>query len=184
MDIAIIDYNAGNTQSVKEAVRRCGFRASVTSDWERIRKADRVIFPGVGHAASAWSYLKQSRLDKLLPNLTQPVLGICLGLQLLCSASEEAEKTGIGVFAVQVKRFPGGLKVPHMGWNTLDVPGDRCSNPYPPAAMFTSCTATMLKSVPRPMRSVTTACVSAPGFRRTTSMLFNFIRRKAEPWGS
>ena len=121
MDIAIIDYNAGNTQSVKEAVRRCGFRASVTSDRERIRKADRVIFPGVGHAASAWSYLKQSRLDTLLPNLTQPVLGICLGLQLLCSASEEAEKTGIGVFAVQVKRFPGGLKVPHMGWNTLDA---------------------------------------------------------------
>ena len=121
MDIVIIDYNAGNTQSVKEAVRRCGFQASVTSDRERIRQADRVIFPGVGHAASAWYYLKQSRLDKLLPNLTQPVLGICLGLQLLCSASEEAENTGIGVFSVQVKRFPGGLKVPHMGWNTLNA---------------------------------------------------------------
>jgi glutamine amidotransferase len=119
MDIVIIDYNAGNTQSVKEAVRRCGFQAFVTSDRERIRKADRIIFPGVGHAGTAWWYLKQNRLDKLLPDLTQPVLGICLGLQLLCSASEEAKNTGIGIFAVQVKRFPGGLKVPHMGWNTL-----------------------------------------------------------------
>ena len=121
MDIAVIDYNAGNTQSVEEAVRRCGFRASVTSDRDRIRRADRVIFPGVGHAASAWSCLKQSGLDTLLPKLTQPVLGICLGLQLLCSASEEAENTEAGVFPVLVKRFPGGLKIPHMGWNALNA---------------------------------------------------------------
>ena len=117
--IAIIQYNAGNIRSVQNALDRLGVDCILTNDPELIRKADKVIFPGVGEASSAMAYLKTKGLDALIPNLKQPVLGICLGQQLLCSYSEENDTPCLGVFEVQVKRFPPQDLVPHMGWNNL-----------------------------------------------------------------
>ncbi len=117
---AIVKYNAGNIRSVELAFERLGKKAIVTDDGETLRNADRVIFPGVGEASSAMNYLQLKGLDKLLPTLTQPVLGICLGMQLLCQHSEEADTQCLGVFDHEVKKFIGSSKIPHMGWNTIE----------------------------------------------------------------
>jgi len=117
--IAILKYNAGNTQSVENAIRRLGYDCVVTDDVQLLQSADKVIFPGVGEAASAMAYLRAKGLDKIIRELTQPVLGICLGLQLMCRYSEEGATTGLGIFDVDVKKFPPKDKVPHMGWNTI-----------------------------------------------------------------
>ena len=105
--------------SVQLALKRLGYNSVVTGDEAEIRKADRVIFPGVGEALTTMNFLKEKGLDRLLLDLTQPVLGICLGLQLMCEHSEEGDTPCIGVFSNKVRRFPPGLNVPHMGWNTL-----------------------------------------------------------------
>ncbi len=121
MNITIIKYNAGNVQSVVYALERLGVTPTLTDDQAAIRAADKVIFPGVGEASSTMRYLRQHGLDQLIPRLTQPVLGICLGMQLMCSHSEENDTECLGLFSEEVKRFPkGALKVPHMGWNQLD----------------------------------------------------------------
>lgn len=121
MKVAVIKYNAGNIRSVDHALKRVGVEAIVTDDHEAILSADRVIFPGVGEAASTMKYLKERELDSLLKSLTSPVLGICLGQQLMCSWSEEGDTECIGIFDQPVRHFPDkGLKVPHMGWNSLD----------------------------------------------------------------
>ncbi|MEY3678638.1 MAG: imidazole glycerol phosphate synthase subunit HisH [Bacteroidota bacterium] len=117
--IAIIKYNAGNIRSVQNALERLGTSSILTDDPEEISAAEKVIFPGVGEASSAMNYLKNKKLDLLIPSLTQPVLGICLGLQLLCKHSEENDTTCLGVFENEVKKFPPLDLVPHMGWNTL-----------------------------------------------------------------
>lgn len=117
--IAIIKYNAGNTQSVENAVRRLGYDCVITDDASEITIADKVIFPGVGEAASAMKYLKYKNLDTLIPDLKQPVLGICLGMQLMCRFSEEGNTQGLSVFDIEVRKFPPAEKVPHVGWNTL-----------------------------------------------------------------
>lgn len=117
--IAIIKYNAGNITSVKNAIERLGFECMVTDDEQQIRNADKVIFPGVGEANSAMNYLKERGLDKLIKSLTQPVLGICLGQQLMCKFSEEGSTNCLGIFDIQVKKFPATDIVPHMGWNNL-----------------------------------------------------------------
>lgn len=117
--IAIIKYNAGNITSVKNAIERLGFKCVVTDDERQIRSADKVIFPGVGEASSAMNYLRERQLDQLITSLTQPVLGICLGQQLLCNFSEEGNTHCLGIFEVQVKKFPATETVPHMGWNSL-----------------------------------------------------------------
>ncbi|WP_339696264.1 imidazole glycerol phosphate synthase subunit HisH [uncultured Marixanthomonas sp.] len=119
MNIVIIDYGAGNIKSLQFAIERLGFNAILSSNEEEIKTADKVIFPGVGHADSAMKMLKETGLDKLIPNLKQPVLGICLGMQLLCNSSEEGNTKGLGVFNLDVKRFSNTLKVPQMGWNTI-----------------------------------------------------------------
>lgn len=125
MKIVIIKYNAGNIESVGNALLRLGVNAEITADHETIRQADKVIFPGVGEASSTMTYLRQTNLDKLIVSLKQPVLGICLGLQLMCAHSEEGDTTCLGIFDEKVKRFvpdPGQeyiTKVPHMGWNSL-----------------------------------------------------------------
>ena len=121
MKVAIIKYNAGNIRSVDHALKRVGVEALITDDHETILAADRVIFPGVGEAASTMAYLKERELDVLLKGLSCPVLGICLGQQLMCSWSEEGDTACIGIFDQVVRHFPtNGQKVPHMGWNSLE----------------------------------------------------------------
>jgi glutamine amidotransferase len=115
--IAIIKYNAGNITSVKNAIERLGFDCIVTDDDQQIRSADKVIFPGVGEAKSAMNYLRERGMDELIISLTKPLLGICLGQQLLCKTSEEGNTKCLGVFDVEVKKFPATDVVPHMGWN-------------------------------------------------------------------
>ena len=119
MKIAIIKYNAGNIMSVEFALQRLGVNCEVTDEIEKIKAADKVIFPGVGEASSTMTYLKDKKLDLLLKELTQPVLGICLGLQLMCKYSEENDTECMGIFPEIVKKFEPKLKVPHMGWNTI-----------------------------------------------------------------
>jgi len=125
MNIIIIKYNAGNIESVNNALIRLGVNAEITADPEKIRNADKVIFPGVGEASTTMEYLRRHKLDELIVSLKQPVLGICLGLQLMCSHSEEGDTTCLGIFDEKVKRFvpkPGEefiTKVPHMGWNAI-----------------------------------------------------------------
>ena len=120
MKVIIIKYNAGNIRSVLFALERIGINAIVTDDYEEIRSADRVIFPGVGEASSAMKYLKNKGLDKLICSLTQPVLGICLGMQLMCAHSDENDTQCLGIFDQKVKLFPkAGLKIPQIGWNNI-----------------------------------------------------------------
>lgn len=119
--IVIIDYGAGNIQSLRFALERLGYCATLSSDSSQIKAAHYVIFPGQGEASSAMKKLREHGLDKLIPTLRQPVLGICLGLQLLCEHSEEGDTTGLGIFNTVVKRFPAGLKIPQIGWNTLKL---------------------------------------------------------------
>ena len=121
-EIAIIKYNAGNVQSVLHALERLGKTAIWTDDPEKIRQAERVIFPGVGEASTAMRHLQERGLDQVIRALQQPVLGICLGLQLFCRHSEENDTACLGIFDVDVRKFNAGaerLKVPHIGWNTL-----------------------------------------------------------------
>ncbi len=118
--IAIIKYNAGNVQSVQYALERLGVTSIVTDDENIIKKASKVIFPGVGHAKPAMEYLQQKRLDKVIVSLTQPVLGICLGMQLMCNHSEEGDTKCLGIFDTEVKLFKNEkLKIPQIGWNTI-----------------------------------------------------------------
>lgn len=118
--VAIVKYNAGNIQSVLFAMERLGVQAAVTDDAEKLMAADKVIFPGVGEAASAMRYLRERKLDEVIRNLRQPVLGICLGMQLLCRHSEEGDTECIAIFDNKVQRFSGHLKVPQIGWNLVE----------------------------------------------------------------
>ena len=119
MKVAIIDYGAGNIQSLQFALNRLGVQGVLTADVDQLQTADKVIFPGVGEASSAMQKLNASGLQHLLPTLTQPVLGICLGMQLMCNSTEEGMTQGLGIFNVAVKRFSAKVKVPQMGWNTI-----------------------------------------------------------------
>lgn len=122
MEVVIIDYNAGNIRSVENALKRLNVEPVITADKQLIRHADKVIFPGVGEAATTMSFLQERGLDVLIKSLTQPVLGICLGMQLMCRYSEEGATNGLGIFDTEVKRFESLRhedKVPHMGWNTI-----------------------------------------------------------------
>jgi glutamine amidotransferase len=117
--IVIIKYNAGNIRSVKNAVERIGYACKVSDKPDEIRAADKVIFPGVGEAGSAMRHLKECGLDEVIKSLKQPVLGICLGLQLMCRHSRESDTQCLGIFDAEVKKFPPKDLVPHIGWNNL-----------------------------------------------------------------
>ncbi|NGY36978.1 imidazole glycerol phosphate synthase subunit HisH [Flavobacterium sp. XN-5] len=119
MKIVIINYGAGNIQSIMFAIERLGFKAVLSNNPDEIKAADKVIFPGVGEASSAMKMLLESGLDSLIPTLTQPVLGICLGMQLMCNKSEEGDTKGLGIFDVDVIKFTPKVKVPQMGWNQI-----------------------------------------------------------------
>ncbi|MCV9928782.1 imidazole glycerol phosphate synthase subunit HisH [Flavobacterium sp. LS1R49] len=117
--LVIINYGAGNIQSIMFAIERLGFKATLSNNPDEIQAADKVIFPGVGEASSAMEKLIESGLDRLIPNLQQPVLGICLGMQLMCKTSEEGNTKGLGIFDVDVIKFTPSVKVPQMGWNNI-----------------------------------------------------------------
>jgi len=119
--IAILKYNAGNFQSVQTAVSRLGYESKVTDNEDDLLTADKVIIPGVGEASTAMKYLKERKLDQLIISLKQPVLGICLGLHLLCSVSDEGYVKCLGIYDAVVKKFPPFDKVPHMGWNSFSA---------------------------------------------------------------
>lgn len=120
MKIAIVKYNAGNTASVANALRRLGVEPVISDESDVLANADKVIFPGVGEASTAMAYLRDRGLDKIIKNLRQPVLGICLGMHLLCASSEENETECLGILPYRVRRFEGErLKVPHIGWNEI-----------------------------------------------------------------
>lgn len=119
MKLVIINYEAGNIKSIQFAFKRLSLDAVLTNNPDEILAADKVIFPGVGEASSAMKMLIESGLDALIPTLKQPVLGICLGMQLMCKSSEEGNTKGLGIFNVDVKRFSNSVKVPQMGWNTI-----------------------------------------------------------------
>ena len=120
MKVVVVKYNAGNIASVANALNRLGVEPIISDDAETLRTSDKVIFPGVGEASSAMNHLRERRLDVVLKTLNQPVMGICLGMQLLCASSEENETECLGIMPYRVRKFPsGGLKVPHMGWNTV-----------------------------------------------------------------
>jgi len=118
--IAILKYNAGNIQSVQNALTRLGYESVITNDKATLLAADKVIFPGVGEASTAMHYLKEKGLDKVIPSIAQPFLGICLGLQLMCNHTEEGNTKCLGIFDTDVKLFPPKEKVPHMGWNNFE----------------------------------------------------------------
>ncbi|MGK0455616.1 MAG: glutamine amidotransferase [Paraglaciecola sp.] len=119
MKLVIIDYGAGNIKSIQFAFKRLGVDAILSNNIEEIKAADKVIFPGVGEASSAMKMLQESGLDAVIPTLKQPVLGICLGMQLMCTCSEEGNTVGLGIFNVAVKKFSKAVKVPQMGWNVI-----------------------------------------------------------------
>jgi glutamine amidotransferase len=119
MKIVIINYGAGNIQSIMFAIERLGFKAVLSNNLTEIKAADKVIFPGVGEASSAMKMLLESGLETLIPTLKQPVLGICLGMQLMCNKSEEGNTKGLGIFDVDVIKFTPKVKVPQMGWNQI-----------------------------------------------------------------
>ena len=137
MQVAIIKYNAGNIRSVLFAMERIGVKAIVTDVQEELERADKLIFPGVGEARSAMKYLKDKGIDGLIRNAKQPLLGICLGMQLLCRHSEENDTDCLGIFDTPVKRFPSStLKVPQVGWNSVVDTSGPLFNDIPPASYF------------------------------------------------
>ena len=180
MKVVVIKYNAGNLHSVRLALQRLGLDPKVSDSPDEIFAADKVIFPGVGEASSAMEYLKQKSLDKVIPALKQPVLGICLGLQLLCDHSQENDTKCFGLFPAKVKKFPPREKVPHMGWNTIETLKVSFLPVSMIKVMFILSIVIMLKSfsIQWPKRII--LFLSVLHYRKIIFLQFSFIRKKAE----
>lgn len=164
MKITLIDYGAGNTQSVLFALKRLGYLAVLSHNPAKIEASDKVIFPGVGEAGSAMAKLQRTGLDALIPKLQQPVLGICLGMQLMCDHSEEGDTKGLGIFDVGVKKFDNRLKVPQIGWNSItNLQGSLFKNIEEGAFMY------LVHSFYAPLSEHTTA-VSEYGLKYTVAL--------------
>jgi imidazole glycerol phosphate synthase glutamine amidotransferase subunit len=181
MKTVIIKYNAGNVQSVMYALDRIGASYLYTDDEAEIRSADKVIFPGVGEASTTMSYLRNVGLDKVIPSLKQPVFGTCVGMQLMCRFSEENNTECMGIFDVDVKRFPAspGLKVPHMGWNNISGYQNRSLRAFPTMRTSTSSTVMRHRYANTPSPAAITHCHSARCCIRTTSMRPSSTARSA-----
>ncbi len=134
--ITLLDYQAGNLHSLQNAIERLGYSVQCSSNPEQLRQAEKVIVPGVGHAAPAIAFLKENGLDTVIRELTCPVLGICLGMQLLTEFTEEGQVNGLGVFDVAVKKLSGHLKIPHMGWNNVQYKPSKLFEGIPQEADF------------------------------------------------
>ncbi|MCZ8145927.1 imidazole glycerol phosphate synthase subunit HisH [Flavobacterium sp.] len=134
--ITLLDYQAGNLHSLQNAIERLGYSVQCSSNPEQLCQAEKVIVPGVGHAAPAMAFLKENGLDRVIRELTCPVLGICLGMQLLTEFTEEGQVIGLGVFDVAVKKLSGHLKIPHMGWNNVHYKPSKLFEGIPQEADF------------------------------------------------
>ena len=165
MKTVIIDYGAGNVFSVQSALARLGVNGFLTNEKNEILSADRVIFPGVGHASSALKQLRETKLDQLIPSLKQPVLGVCLGMQLMCEHTQEGNENGLGVFEeVMVKRFEGTLKIPHMVWKK----------------MYISFTLILHQLINTRWLSAITVTIFPQQWKKTIFLLASFIRKKVD----
>ena len=175
MNVAIIDYGAGNTRSLQFALERLGVSSVLTADSDVIQHADKVIFPGQGAAQSAMEKLKQKKLDLLLPELTQPVLGICLGMQLLCEQTEEGNVNGLGILSTTVKRFSSQVKVPQMGWNSIQNLASPLFEHLSPGA---SIPILCLLYPKRLLKAIMMVCIVLP-YKKETFLGFSSILKKA-----
>ena len=199
MQVAIVKYNAGNIYSVVNALRRLGVEPLVTDDKEQLLGADRVVFPGQGEASGCMKYLREHKLDSLIKDLRQPVLGICVGQQLLCRHSEEGDTDCIGIFDADVKRFQPQRhedKVPCMGWNSLhqmrselfsglaEAGTHLTPHPSPLHPTCTSYTASTCPCATTPQPRQTTYCPILRPCTRTISMPASSIPRRADQWAS
>ncbi len=199
MNVAIVKYNAGNIYSVVNALRRMGIEPTLTDDAELLKKADKVLFPGQGHAGKTMDYLRARRLDEVIKDLKQPVFGICVGQQLLCKHSEEGDTSCIGIFDAEVKRFQPQRheeKVPCMGWNQLfDLKsplyagfdnGPPFTQVSTTAKTLTSISyiAIMCRYVRRPLRRRTISSPTRPRCTKTISTPASSIQRRVARWAS
>ena len=184
MTLAIIKYNAGNIQSVLNALERLGVNAEVTDDPGKIRSADKVIFPGVGEASSAMRSLKENNLHNIIKDLQQPVLGICVGMQLLCEHSEENDTKCLGIVPVQVRKFDPRLKlkVPQVGWNNILHCNHSFSKIFLTRATYTMCIAIMPKTVNTRLQNVSTDCLMLQLLKRIIFTASSFTRKKVLKW--
>jgi glutamine amidotransferase len=178
MKTVIIKYNAGNVQSVMYAMDRIGASYLWTDDEQEIRTADKVIFPGVGEASTAMSYLREKGLDKVIPSLTQPVLGTCVGMQLMCRHSEENNTTCMGIFDLDVKRFDStNFKVPHVGWNNIYNLKTELTQGLRENSYMYFVHSYFAELSPIPLQNVIMYNHFRQCFKRITSMQRNFIQK-------
>ena len=175
--VVIIEYGAGNLFSVETAVRRLGYEVACSADADVIRAADKVIFPGVGQAAAAMRQLKEGGLDTVISSLRVPVLGICLGMQLMCEASDEGNTDGLGIFPIRVRKFGCKSKVPHMGWNGIRELRVRWLGGGTKGGRVYSCIPIMYPCVKIRLRRVIISGNLVPLSGRIISGDVNFIRR-------
>ena len=182
MKLVILNYGVGNIKSIQFAFDRLGVTAVLSSDAEEIKAADKIIFPGVGEASSAMKKLREVGLEDVITKLNQPVLGICLGMQLMCSKLEEGNTNGLGIFDVAVKRFSTSVKVPHMGWNTITNLKSSCLKIFLIKSICIWCIVIMLKKMKILLQQQTMSFLMHLRYKKIIFMAFSFTQKKVENW--